>query len=106
MAVATLALVLAIAVPAIAQVNNGVGQEDETGNGTVTFSVQGSGSNSNQCVTPQQFANTGSSQNAQGILQYNSVAGRLEPAGSTFTIAPELTAPCTQAVQQSSAASN
>jgi hypothetical protein len=56
-------------------------------------------------VTPQQFGNTGSSQNAQGILQYNSVAGNLEPEGSTFTFAPELTAPCTQQVQQSAAAS-
>jgi hypothetical protein len=105
MLAAMLALVLAIAVPAIAQVNNGVGQEDETGNVDLSFSVQGSGSNSNQCVTPQQFGNTGSSQNAQGVLQYNSVSGDIEPEGSTFTLAPELTAPCTQAVQQSSAAS-
>jgi hypothetical protein len=68
-----------------------------------------SGNNSNQCVTPQQFGNTGSSQNAQPILQYNSVAdgafGNIEPEGSQFTIAPVETAPCTQQVQQSAAAS-
>jgi hypothetical protein len=106
MVAAVLALVLAVAVPAIAQVNNGVGQSDSTGNTSLTFSVQQAGNNSSQCVTPQQFGNTGSSQNAQGVLQYNSASGNIEPAGSTFTLAPELTAPCTQAVQQSAAASN
>ena len=110
MVAAMLALVLAVAVPALAQVNNGTGQEDETGNVTESFSVQQSGSNSNQCVTPQQFGNTGSQQNAQGILQYNSVAdgvfGNLEPEGSTFIFAPSLVAPCENTVQQSAAASN
>lgn len=112
--VAMLALVLVTAAPALAlnpftfgrsEINNATGQEDQTGNVDLSFSVQQSGNNSNQCVTPQQFGNTGSLQNAQGILQYNSVAGNLEPEGSTFTIAPELTAPCTQQVQQSAAAS-
>jgi hypothetical protein len=105
MSAAILALVLAAAVPAIAQVNNGIGQEDETGNTTLSFSDQASGNNANQCLTPQQFGNTGSAQNAQGVIQYNSVAGDIEPEGSTFTLAPELTAPCNQAVQQSAAAS-
>ena len=106
MIAAMLALVLAVAVPAIAQVNNGVGQSDETGNVELSFSTMQSGNNSSQCVTPQQFGNTGSSQNAQGVLQYNSASGDIEPAGSVFTLAPELTAPCTQQVQQSAAASN
>jgi hypothetical protein len=106
MIAAMLALVLAIAVPAIAQVNNGVGQEDETGNVDLSFSTMQSGNNSSQCVTPQQFGNVGSSQNAQGVLQYNSVSGKIEPHGSAFTLAPELTAPCTTQVQQSAAASN
>ncbi len=109
-----LALVLVAAAPALAlnpfkfggsEINNSTGQEDETGNVDSSFSVQQTGNNSNQCVTPQQFGNTGSSQNAQGILQYNSLSGKIEPEGSTFTFAPELTAPCNQAVQQSAAAS-
>lgn len=108
MVAAALALVLAVAVPAIAQVNNGTGQEDQSGNVTENFSVDQSGSNSSQCVTPQQFGNTGSQQNAQGVLQYNSVSdgafGNIEPQGSTFTFAPSETAPCTQQVQQSAAA--
>jgi hypothetical protein len=110
MIAAMLALVLAVAVPAIAQVNNGVGQSEESGNVTGSFSVQQSGSNSSQCVRPQQFGNTGSEQNAQGVLQYNSVAdgafGNIEPEGSEFTIAPVLVAPCEQTVQQAAAASN
>jgi hypothetical protein len=102
---AMLALALAVAVPAIAQVDNGVGQSSSSGDTSLSFSVQQSGNNSSQCVTPQQFGNTGSSQNAQGVIQYNSTSGKIEPSGSTFTFGPELTAPCTEQVQQSAAAS-
>ena len=105
MVAAVVALVLAVAVPAIAQVKNGTAQSDSTGNVTGSFSAQQSGSNSSQCIRPQQFGNTGSSQNAQGVIQYNSTSGKIEPSGSTFTLAPELTAPCTEQVQQSAAAS-
>jgi hypothetical protein len=104
MVAAVLALVLAVAVPAIAQVNNATGQSDSTGNISLSFSDQQSGNNSNQCLTPQQFGNTGSSQNAQGVIQYNSTSGKIEPKGGAFTFGPELTAPCTTQVQQSSAA--
>src|SRR5919202_485503 len=55
-----LALVLVVAAPAIAQVTNAVGQESETGDVTITGTATQSGSNSNQCVTPLQFGNTGS----------------------------------------------
>jgi hypothetical protein len=103
---AMVALVLAVAAPAIAQVANGVGNEDQTGNVEESFSVLSSGNNSDQCVTPLQFGNTGSNQNGQAFLQYGSVADDLSGAGSAFTFAPELTAPCTQQVQQSSAASS
>ncbi len=108
---AMVAMVLAVAIPAIAQpVNNGIGQEDESGNVSLSFSVDQSGNNSNECVTPQQFANTASQQNGQSVLQYNSIAdgafGNIEPEGSTFTLGPAETAPCTQQVQQSAAASN
>src|SRR5919199_4962673 len=103
---AMLAMLALIAVPAIAQVGQELGNEDQTGNVDLSFSATSTGNNSNQCVTPLQFGNTGSNQNAQGFLQYNSTADDLQGEGSTFTFAPELTAPCTQAVQQSSAASS
>ena len=106
MVAAILALVLVVSAPAIAQVTNAVGQESETGNVSITGTATQSGNNSNQCVTPLQFGNTGSNQNGQAFLQYASTADDLEGEGATFTFAPELTAPCTQAVQQSSAASS
>ena len=106
MLAAMLALVLALAVPAIAQVSQGLGNESESGNVTPSFSVQSSGNNSNQCVNPLQFGNTGNLNNAQGFLQYASGSGNLEAEGPSFTFAPVETAPCTQAVQQSSAASS
>ncbi len=110
MLAAMLALVLAVAVPAIAQVSQGLGNEGESGNVSPSFSVQSTGNNSNQCVTPLQFGNTGNLDNAQGALQYASQTagplGNISLGGPTFSFTPELTAPCTEAVQQSSAASS
>ena len=96
---------------------NGTAQESETGNVNENFSVGQSGSNSNQCVTPQQFGNTGSFQNAQPVLQFNSDAGgffgdgffgdgfgSIEPEGGNFTFAPSLSGGCTQPIEQSAAA--
>ena len=138
---AMLALVAAVAVPAIAQVhqnpnnwnwnnnpnrnwnnnpnwnNNGfgngeggisqdLGNESESGDVTENFSVTSSGDNSNQCVTPLQFGNTGNLNNAQGFLQYASGSGDLEAEGPSFTFAPQLNGGCNQQVQQSSAASS
>ena len=100
-------LVLVAAAPAaIAQVSQGVANESETGNVQLSFSVQSTGNNSNQCVTPLQFGNTGSNQNAQGALQYASTSGDIELEGGAMTFAPVLSGGCTQQVQQSSAASS
>src|ERR687884_348780 len=105
---AMLALVVLAVVgpPALAQGSQGVANEDETGNVSLSFSVTSTGNNSNQCVTPLQFGNTGSNQNAQGALQYVSTADDLQAEGGTFEFAPVLSASCDQAVQQSSAASS
>jgi hypothetical protein len=104
--VAILALLVAVAVPAIAQVGQEVGNETESGDVSADFSVQSSGDSSNQCVTPLQFGNTGNFQNAQGFLQYASESDDLSGEGGEFSFGPSLTAPCTQQVQQSSAASS
>ncbi len=100
------ALLMAFSVPAIAQVSQELGNENQSGNVELSFSVQSTGNNSNQCVTPLQFGNTGSNQNAQGFLQYNSTADDLQGEGGTFTFAPSLSGGCEQTVQQSSAASS
>jgi hypothetical protein len=105
MLAAMLALVLAIAVPALAQVQHAIGQEDETGDVTLNFTATQSGNNSSQCVAPLQFGNTASLQNGQSVLQYNSTSGDIELEGSTFTFSPSLSSTCNTAVQQSSAAS-
>ena len=102
---AMLALVLVVAAPAIAQVTNAVGQEAESGDVTLNFSATQSGDSSSQCVTPLQFGNTGSLQNGQAVLQYNSTSGDIGLGGSTFEFSPSLTATCDQKVQQSAAAS-
>jgi hypothetical protein len=106
---AILALALVVAAPAIAQVQNAVGQEDETGSFTANFTATQSGNNSSSCVTPEQFGNTGSLQNGQAVLQYGSQTngpfGDVELEGSTFTFSPTLSATCNQPVQQSAAAS-
>ena len=94
-----------VAAPAIAQVTQAIGQEDETGDVTTTFTATQSGNNSNQCVTPEQFGNTGSLQNGQAVLQYSSSSGDIGEGGSTFTFSPSLTGNCDQKVQQSAAAS-
>jgi hypothetical protein len=106
MLAAMLALVVALAVPAFAQVSQELGQEAESGDVALSFTAASKGDNSNQCVTPLQFGNTGSLQNAQGFLQYASTADDLQAEGSEFAFAPVEVAPCTQQVQQSSAASS
>ena len=106
MLAAMLALVLAIAAPAIAQVTNAVGQESETGDFTATFTATQSGNSSSQCVRPLQFGNTGSLQNGQAVLQYSSSSGDIGEGGSTFTFSPSLTGNCEQTVQQAAAASS
>ena len=106
MLAAMLALVLALAVPAIAQVSQGLGNEGESGNVSPSSSVLSSGNGSDQCVNPLQFGNTGNLNNSQGFLQYASISGKQSAGGGTFTFAPVETAPCTQQVQQSSAASS
>src|ERR687883_197914 len=89
--------------------NNGatLGFEQEaenTGNVTTTTNVTSTGNNSNQCVAPLQFGNTGNVQNAQGFLQYASESGDIEFGGSSMTFTPTLTNTCTQQVQQAAAA--
>src|SRR5919202_6394513 len=88
-----------------AGVSQEIGNESQSGDVSMGFSVMSTGDNSNQCVTPLQFGNTGRNQYAQGFLQYASTSDDVEFDGSSFVFAPSLSASCNQAVQQSSAAS-
>jgi len=103
---AMLALLALAAIPAIAQVTGEFEQEtDDTGEVSLDTAVEGSGNNSNQCVAPVQFGNTGNLQNEQGFLQYSSIADDVEFGGSSFEFAPEQAVECGQSVEQAAAAS-
>jgi hypothetical protein len=87
-------------------VANDVSNESESGDVTPSFSVESTGNNSNQCVTPLQFGNTGNFNNGQSFLQFDSLSGDLEGEGGEFNFNPVLSAPCNQSVEQSSAANS
>jgi hypothetical protein len=103
---AMLALVLAVAIPAIAQVTGENEQEtDNTGDVELSTEVTQSGNNSSSCVAPLQFGNTGNLQNDQNFIQYSSIADDVEFGGSSFSFEPSQEVTCDQKVQQSAAAS-
>jgi len=106
MLVAMLALVLAAAIPAVAQVANELGQETESGEVEMAFEVASEGDYASQCAAPLQFGNTANLQNGQAFLQYSSTADDIGAGGSEFIFEPEIATACDQAVQQSAAASS
>jgi hypothetical protein len=102
----------------------GISNESESGDVTPSFSVESTGNNSNQCVTPLQFGNTGNFNNAQGSLSFGNgfdngfdngfgfspffdgFGNSTELEGGQFDFSPVLNGGCTQSVEQSSAASS
>src|ERR671920_2418569 len=101
---AMLALMVALAVPAIAQVGLESGNEAESEEFAADFSVANEGDYASQCVPALQFGNTGNFNNAPTFLQYASGSDDFEPGGIEFGIEPELAVDCASEVQQSSAA--
>ena len=92
-----LALVMAAAIPAVAQVDLGAENESESEGLETSFEVSNEGDYANQCVPSIQFGNTGNFNNAPTFLQYSSESGDFEP---------EMEVGCDSTVQQSSAASS
>jgi hypothetical protein len=104
---AMLALALAAAVPAIAQVGLEAEQETESEELATEFAVENTGDYASQCVPALQFGNTGNFNNAPTFLQYAVDEGSdFEPGGIEFAFEPELAVDCASEVQQSSAASS
>ena len=104
--VAMLAMVLAVAIPAIAQVGLESGNESESAEVATEFAVENTGDYASQCVPVLQFGNTGNFNNTPTFLQYASPeGGDFEPGGIEFAIEPSMEVPCESTVQQSSAAS-
>ncbi len=106
MLAAILALALAAAVPAIAQVGLEVGNEAESDELAAEFSVANEGDYASQCVPAQQFGNTGNLNNAPSFLQYASESDDFEPGGLSVGLGGSLAVDCASTVQQSSAASS
>jgi hypothetical protein len=113
MLAAILALALAAAVPAIAQVGLEAGGEAESDDVALDFSVENTGNYASQCTPAVQFGNTGNFNNtpvfqqyASGFQQYGGGAGDFEPEGIEFVIEPSIEAACDSTIQQSSAASS
>src|SRR5215212_451628 len=94
MLAAILALALVAAVPAIAQVSGGVGQESESEDLETNFSVSNEGDYATQCTPALQFGNTGNFNNGTSFVQYVSSADDFEPGGIEFAFEPEQSTEC------------
>jgi hypothetical protein len=101
-----LAMTLAVAIPAMAQVSQEGEQETESGEVDQEFSVTGEGDNSNQCANIQGVAQTGNAQNQLDLVQYDSEADDFEfdEVGSSIDESPTNTATCDQQVNQAASA--
>ena len=104
---ALLAMLVVVAVPAIAQIDQESEQETESGDVDQSFTVTSEGDNSNQCAGIQGVANTGNAQNQTSLIQYGSDADDFEfdEVGSTITVSPENSTSCDQQVNQAATAS-
>ena len=106
MLVAILALALAAAVPAIAQVGLEAGNEAESEGVEMAFEVANEGDFASQCVPALQFGNSGNFNNTPTVLQYASESDDFEPGGIGVGLGGSLAVDCASTVQQSSAASS
>ena len=105
MLAAMLALALAVAIPAIAQVGAGGGNEAESGGVELAFDVENTGNYASQCTPATQFGNTGNFNNTPVFQQYSSKADDFESGGLEFAVEPAIEAECDSTIQQSAAAS-
>jgi hypothetical protein len=108
MVAAMLALVLAVALPAVAQVVQAPTETFVSGTNTNNAgSVQGGGDNSNTCAAQENFNNSGGVLNQPSLQQYASDIGTgVLFLGPAFTNAPSQTAPCAPTVQQAASSSS
>ena len=103
---AMLAVTVALAVPAVAQVSGDSGNEAKSEDVEMSFSVENTGDYASQCVPAMQFGNSGNFNNVPTFLQYAGDSNDFEPGGIEFAVEPEMAVDCSSEVQQSSAASS
>ena len=111
------AMVLALALPALANgtntgnAQNTVGQESEqesdSGDVDQSFESSSTGDNSNVCLAPSFVTNTGNAQNQIDLLQYGSGAGGFEfdEVSSDIGVGGTNETTCDQQVNQAASAS-
>ena len=111
------AMVLALALPALANgtntgnAQNTVGQESEqesdSGDVDQSFESSSTGDNSNVCLAPSFVTNTGNAQNQIDLLQYGSDAGGFEfdEVSSDIAVGGTNETTCDQQVNQAASAS-
>ena len=108
MVAAMLALVVAVALPAVAQVVQAPTETFVSGTDTNNArSVKGGGNSSNTCSAQENFNNSGGVLNQPALQQYDSSIGTgVLFFGPAFTNAPAQTAPCNPTVQQAASSSS
>ncbi len=106
MLAAMLALAIALAVPAFAQLESGIEQETESGDTAIGFDVSNKGDYASQCTPVVQFGNTGNFNNASSFVQYDGEIDDFEPGGIEVAVEPSSEVDCSSTIQQSSAASS
>jgi hypothetical protein len=75
-------------------------QDADGGDVDQPVDVVNTGDNVNLCLGVLQAANTGNSQNAQGVVQDGSEADEVELEGGSITITPQLIVDCRQIIYQ------
>ena len=106
MLAAMLALAVAIAVPAFAQLSSELGQETESGDTAIGFDAANQGDYAAQCTPALQVGNTGNFDNGSSFVQYDGEIDDFEPGGIGVGFGGSNSVACPSTVQQSSAASS
>lgn len=103
---ALLAMVVIAAVPAIAQVEQDLDQDTDSGDVDQEFTITGEGSNGNSCVGVTGLANTGNNQSQTGTIQYDSDIDEIEieDSGNELSVTGSSEVTCDQQVNQAAAA--
>src|ERR671933_1204487 len=99
------AMALAAAAPAIAQVSEGFSERRITsGKASPSVAISNKGNNVDLCASLLQAAQTGNVANEQGATQYQTKTDDIDFTGSEITLEPSTTAECTQTIRQPAAA--
>jgi LPXTG-motif cell wall-anchored protein len=104
---AMLAMVLVVAAPAMAQVEQGFEQDTDSGDVDQSFTVTGGGSNGNSCTPLSGSSQTGNVQGSEGFVQSDDSEieeFEQDEVGNDLTLNSSNSTECEQEVNQAAAA--